>query len=147
MSKFEIGTIVVLKNDPEAGVGWEDLRCEVIENDAKPGYMWVQPLSDRPDGFGNSRFFWKTRFMKIDSDTLPQEGNESMPIGTRVMIVNSYEEIHAKPFLEKWQGLVGRTTARPFNGKVRMKLDGPRPDGINIDSNDFFWNLSGLMTD
>ncbi|AXH69731.1 hypothetical protein HWB79_gp079 [Streptomyces phage LukeCage] len=144
---MNVGDVVILKNDPDAGTGWEGLRCRVVENDAKPGYMWVQPLSDRPDGFATSRFFWKTRLMEIEGVTSTQPAGDSLPVGTRVMIVNTYEEVLQKPFLEKWQGLIGRTTGKPFNGKVRIRLDGPRPDGIDNDSNDFFWNLTGLMTD
>jgi hypothetical protein len=145
---LEVGTIVILKRDPDAGTGWEGLRCEVVEPDEfRNGYVWVRPFTDRPDGFKLSPFFWKRTQMRIDGTTEPQEAGESMPVGTRVMIVNSYEELHQKPYLEKWQGLVGRTTGKPFKGKVRMKLECPRPDGIDIDSNDFFWNLTGLMTD
>jgi len=145
---LEVGSIVILKNDPDAGAGWAGIRCEVVEPDEfRNGYVWVKPESDRPDGFKRSPFFWKRTQMVIDGATTPEKVNESMPVGTRVMIVNTYEELHKNPYLEKWQGLTGRTTRKPVNDKVRIKLDGPRPDGIDIDSNEFFWTLESLMTD
>ncbi|AXH70059.1 hypothetical protein HWB80_gp078 [Streptomyces phage Karimac] len=145
---LEVGTLVVLTNDPDAGSGWEGITCEVVEPDEfRNGYVWVKPLSDRPDGFKQSAFFWKRARMRLSETANPENVEESMPVGTRVMIVNSYEELHKNPYLEKWQGLTGKTTGKPFRGKVRIKLDGPRPDGISIDSNDFFWSLEGLMTD
>ncbi|WXW92699.1 hypothetical protein SEA_ENYGMA_251 [Streptomyces phage Enygma] len=143
------GTIVILKNDPNAlGNGWEGFRCEVPEEGpSKNGFVWVKPLSNRPDGYERSPFFWKKDLMTVDQEANSQEMTDSMPVGTRVMIINTYEELHKNPYLVKWQGLTGRTTRKPFDGKVRIKLDGPRPDGIDTDSNEFFWTLESLMTD
>ncbi|AXH67380.1 hypothetical protein SEA_WOFFORD_244 [Streptomyces phage Wofford] len=135
---MEIGDIVILANDPDAGSGWEGLMCEVTEiNESRGGYTWVRPFSNRPDGFKKAPFFWKTRNMQTRRIEDPGPAK-----GALAMIVVPQEEIDSNPNLAKWQGFEA-TVERVDGSMVRIRALSPRPDGNKILS--FYWEKKWLI--
>ena len=60
LSDFKVGDKVRLVNNPSyMDPGWAGMEAEVISLNTELEHLELQPLRDRPDGFGREPFQWE----------------------------------------------------------------------------------------
>lgn len=67
---LKVGDIAIIQDCAGEHQEWDGLRCEVVETslDFAVPFVYVRPLSERPDGYGTEPFLWTRKdLVKVGS--------------------------------------------------------------------------------